>query len=159
MGRHEGSNASPIAAIARGNTLQARESSALALAQQLVSVAADSNEKLSTLLGVDVPPSSDVRPHCLSARARRALTTNGMWNSRTLLESSVSQLLDLRNCGPRSVEEILASLLVALTSPAIHEHLPIDDEEVLSNYRPIIEESVPLTVQGFMAAIRGRRNV
>lgn len=159
MRRDEESASSPVALIARGSTVHMRESAALTLAQQLVPVAADSRERLATLLGVDDPPASDVRPHCFSSRARRTLTTHGLWNSRTLLETSISQLLSLPNCGPRSVAEIIAGLLVALTSPVIHEHLPINEEEFLANYQPAPEDTAALSTQGFLAAIRGRRNV
>ncbi len=159
MERVEESASSPVAAIARRMTAQARKSVALAVAQQTVTIAAHSREKLAILLGVEAPPSLDVRPYCSTQRARRSLTVHGLWNSKTLLGYTIPQLLELRNCGPRSVEEILAGLLIALASPVVQQHLPITDEEIHFPDQRVKKTVAPLTAQGFLTAIRGRRFV
>ncbi|MGI5401916.1 hypothetical protein ACQEVG_21225 [Streptomyces sp. CA-135486] len=150
------SSTSPVSVIAQRPTVRAREAAAQSVAKQLVVI--ESSEKIENLLGVSRAPMVDVRPFCSTVRARRALTANGMWNLRALLRSTIPEILDLRNCGPRTAEDILAALLLSMASPIQH-HLPIEEGEELGAVRLVKAEEVaePLTARGFMAAIRGRK--
>lgn len=67
----------------------------------------------------------------------------------------------MRNCGPKSVEDILSALLLALASPAVQHHLPMGDDEDFMHRSYVRQEKVtgPLTAQRFMAAIRGRKEM
>ncbi|WOX11425.1 hypothetical protein [Streptomyces sp. N50] len=151
------SSTSPVSVIAQRPTIRAREAAAQSVAKQLVVI--ESNEKIENLLGILRVPALDVRPFCSTVRARRALTANGMWNIRALLKSTIPEILELRNCGPRTAEDILTALLLSMASPIQH-HFPIGDSDELGAARLVkAEEAIePLTARGFMAAIRGRRS-
>lgn len=150
---------SAVSVIAKSASATGRKSLARSIAEHLAQVT--SRTPIEQLLGVEFAPILDVRSYCSTPRAQSVLTVSGLWGTRSLLRSSVSQLHDLHRCGPKTVQEILAALLEALTAPTAQECLPMieEDEWRVANQRGTTGLSSPLTAEGFMAAIRGRGTV
>ena len=150
---------SPISAVAARRTASGRESSAVALSHELVKIV--SREPLSELLSAGHYAIVDVRPFCATLRAKKVLTANGLWSSRALFQCSTKELLSLKHCGIRTVEDVIASLLLAVTAETRQEYFSDEDLHLqpmdLPTSSPIID-TTPLNAKGFLAAIRGRHS-
>ncbi|WP_055478292.1 sigma factor-like helix-turn-helix DNA-binding protein [Sphaerimonospora mesophila] len=70
-------------------------------------------ESLAQLLRIGQAEAVDVSGRCATVRARNILISNGLRDLHELLQVTVPDLRDLRNCGQLSLADILVALLIS----------------------------------------------
>ncbi|MBB4917458.1 sigma factor-like helix-turn-helix DNA-binding protein [Streptosporangium saharense] len=78
-------------------------------------------DPIGVLLEVDLLPSLDVSRRCATVRARNILRVAGFSKLSSVLKVSVPELRELRNCGPRSVTDILTALLLTAADASLRD--------------------------------------
>jgi hypothetical protein len=115
------------------------EKRAAAWAQQIAMTS--DGVPLRSLLRIDGNPHVDVSAYCQTTRAHNILRSCELQDAAELLDLTVSDLLDLRKCGLRTVLDILQALLIAVGNSSRHgshptvpatdqmqdDHDPVDD--------------------------------
>ncbi|MFG3443047.1 sigma factor-like helix-turn-helix DNA-binding protein [Nonomuraea sp. NPDC047897] len=98
---------------------------ALAEAYAVRLAAHDGDESLGQLLEVQSPEPVDISRHCETRRARNVLLANTLGDVHQVLQVAVPDFRGLKNCGQRTLVDILNALLISLSENHFNE--PVED--------------------------------